>query len=188
MDKVNIGKQGYTLPMPQAILGTHYEDHPNYMALGWASRVNYKPALIGIGINKGHASHQAILQTNEFSINFPTVEMVKKTDYVGLVSAKRTDKSAVFDCFYGELKKAPLIRECPLSLECRVYKIVDLPTNSFIIGEIVGTWCEERYMTDNSPDIEKISPFVLTMPDNRYWEIGRCVGYAWKDGKALKQK
>lgn len=186
MDKISIGPQGFTLPMPLAILGTHYNGSANYMTLGWITRINFKPALLGIGVNKGHASHNAILETGEFSINFPSTEMVKVTDYVGLVSARNTDKSELFDRFYGKLKSAPLIKECPLSLECKLYDTVDMPTNTFFIGEIVETWCEERFMTEGVPDISKIKPFVLTMPDNRYWEVGRCIGHAWRDGKALK--
>ena len=188
MEKVNIGNQAYALPMPQTILGTHFDGKPNYMALGWTSRVNFKPALIGAGVNKGHATHKAIRETKEFSINFPSVDMVTVTDYVGLVSGKRTDKSEVFEAYYGELKSAPLIKECPLSIECRLYDAVNFPSNTFFIGEIVGTWCEERFMTDGNPDIKKINPFVLTMPDNRFWSIGDCVGHAWKAGKALKTK
>lgn len=186
MEKINIGTNGFTVPMPLALLGTHYNEKPNYMALGWVTRVNFKPPLIGICVNKDHASHEAILENGEFSINFPTTEMVKVADYVGLVSGKCTDKSELFDRCYGTLKAAPLIKECPLSLECTLYNTVDMPTNTFFIGEIVGTWCEERFMTEGIPDISKMKPFVLTMPDNRYWEIGRCVGHAWQDGKALK--
>ena len=33
----------------------------------------------------------------------------------------------------------------------------------------------------------KIKPFVLTMPDNRYWALGECIGKAWQEGKILKQ-
>ena len=188
MEKINIGQQGYALPMPQAILGTHKEGRPNNMALGWVSRVNFKPALIGVGVNKGHESNRAILETGEFSVNFPSVDLVRETDYVGLVSGRKTDKSQLFDAYYGELKSAPLIRECPLAIECRLHEAVEFPTNHWFVGEIVGTWCEERFLTDGAPDIEKIRPFVLTMPDNRYWAVGDCVGHAWKDGKALKQK
>lgn len=186
MEKINIGTHGFALPMPQCIVGTRYEGKANYMAVGWVTRVNFKPQLIGIGINKGHATNAGIRECGEFSINFPSVDMVSVTDYVGLVSGKREDKSGLFDAFYGELKSAPLIRECPLSMECRLYEAVELPTNTFFIGEIVGTWCEERFMTDGHPDIKKINPFVLTMPDNRFWAIGDHVGDAWKAGKALK--
>ncbi|WP_290920708.1 flavin reductase family protein [Halodesulfovibrio sp.] len=186
MEKINIGSQGFPIPMPMAILGTHHNGSPNYMALAWVARMNFKPPLLGIAVNNKHASNTAIRETKEFSVNFPSTEMVKVSDYVGLVSGKRTDKSELFDRCYGELKAAPLIKECPLSLECKLYDTVEMATNTFFVGEIVGTWCEERFMTDGVPDIEKIKPFVLTMPDSRYWEIGRCIGHAWQDGKGLK--
>lgn len=186
MKKQNIGVQAYPFPMPLTILGTHLNGKPNYMTLGWVSRVNYKPPLIGIGVNKANITHEAILESKEFSINFPSSDMMAVADYVGLISGKRVDKSTIFACEYGTLKAAPLITDCPLSIECKLYQAIELPTNYFFIGEIVGTWCEERFMTGSSPDIEKMKPFVLTMPDNRYWQIGACIGSAWKEGKALK--
>jgi hypothetical protein len=65
---------------------------------------------------------------------------------------------------------------------------VQLPSNSFLIGEIVGAYSEERFLTDGVPDIKKINPFLLTMPDNGYWSVGELVGRAWSDGKAMKKR
>ena len=166
MAKVNIGEQAYVLPMTTTILGSRLEERPNFMALGWLTRVNFKPPMLGVAVSQGHGSHRAIVETGEFSVNFPTVEMVEITDYVGLVSGKRVDKSKLFDVFYGELKNAPMISECPLTMECKLVKTVGLPTNSFFIGEIVGAYSEERFLTNDVPDIKKINPFLLTMPDN----------------------
>jgi flavin reductase (DIM6/NTAB) family NADH-FMN oxidoreductase RutF len=188
MAKLNIGDQAYVLPMATTILGSHLEDRPNFMALGWLTRVNFKPPMLGVAVNQGHASHGAIIETREFSVNFPTVEMVEITDYVGLVSGKRVDKSKLFTIFYGELKGAPMIRECPLTMECKLVKTVALPTNSFFIGEIVGAYSEERFLTHGVPDIKKINPFLLTMPDNGYWSVGELIGRAWSDGKSMGKR
>jgi flavin reductase (DIM6/NTAB) family NADH-FMN oxidoreductase RutF len=188
MTKVDIGEQAYVLPMATTILGSLLEDRANFMALGWLTRVNFKPPMLGVAVNQGHASHAAIIETGEFSVNFPTVEMVEVTDYVGLVSGKRVDKSGLFNLFYGKLKGAPMISECPLSMECKLVETVELPTNSFFIGEIVGAYSEERFLTDGVPDIKKINPFLLTMPDNGYWSVGELVGRAWSDGKAMKKR
>ncbi len=186
MSKIELGPQTFVLPMAQTILGCHLHDKPNFMALGWLSRVNAKPAMLGVGVNKVNQTHNAIIASGEFSVNFPTVDMVAITDYTGLVSGKRVDKSRLFDLFYGVLKAAPMIKQCPLTIECKLHQQVELPTNSFFIGEIVNAYSEEKYLTEGKPDIKKINPFVLTMPDNRFWAIGDCVGQAWKDGKALK--
>ena len=187
MARVNIGDQAYVLPMATTILGSHLEDRANFMALAWLTRVNFKPPMLGVAVNQGHASHGAIVETGEFSVNFPTVEMVKITDYLGLVSGKRIDKSNLFNIFYGELKKAPMISECPLTIECKLVKTVELPTNSFFIGEIVRAYSEEQFLTDGVPDIKKIKPFLLTMPDNGYWSVGELIGRAWRDGKSMEK-
>lgn len=176
----------YALPTTQLILGTRVDDKVNFMALAWATRVNAKPPLISIAVHQNHMSHRGILQNKEFSLCMPNRALLAKTDYVGLVSARKVDKSALFEVFYGELEHAPLIRECPLNLELQLHDAVDLPTNTLFIGEITGTWCEEKCLTDGVPDIVKIDPFILTMPDNRYWSIGDQAGNAWKDGKSMK--
>jgi flavin reductase (DIM6/NTAB) family NADH-FMN oxidoreductase RutF len=180
-------KNLFCLPWTQTILGTHLEGRVNYMALDWLTRVNFTPAMLGICVNKGNASHDAIVGTGEFSINVPSTDMVEITDYTGLVSGKRSDKSELFEVYYGELKAAPLIQQCPLNIECRVTQRVDLPTNSFFIAEIVNIYCDEIFMTDSKPDIAKIKPFVLTMPDNNFWALGACIGKAWHAGKKFRK-
>jgi flavin reductase (DIM6/NTAB) family NADH-FMN oxidoreductase RutF len=180
-------KNLFCLPWAQTILGTHLNGKVNFMALDWLTRVNFKPAMLGICVNKINASHGAIIDTGEFSVNLPSSDMVEITDYTGLVSGKRTDKSDLFEVYYGELKSAPLIKSCPLSIECKVSQNVDLPTNSFFIAEIINIYTEDIYLTDGKPDIEKMKPFLLTMPDNRFWSIGGCVGNAWNAGKKIKE-
>jgi flavin reductase (DIM6/NTAB) family NADH-FMN oxidoreductase RutF len=178
----------FCLPWTQTILGTHLQGRINFMALDWLTRVNFDPAMLGICVNRLNASYEAILETGEFSVNVPSVEMVAVTDYTGLVSGRRVDKSRLFEVFYGELGAAPMICQCPLTMECRVSHQVELPTNCFFIAEIVSLYSEDRYLTDNRPDAEKIKPFLLTMPDNRYWAIGDCVGKAWDAGKPLRKQ
>ncbi|RJQ54817.1 MAG: flavin reductase family protein [Nitrospiraceae bacterium] len=188
MPKLTIEKNLFCLPWTQTILGTHLEGKMNFMALDWLTRVNYDPAMIGICVNRMHASSSAILSTGEFSINVPSADMVAVTDYTGIVSGKKVDKSKLFDVFYGELKSAPMIANCPVNLECKVSQRVELPTNYFFIAEIMNIYTEDRFLTDGKPDVKKINPFVLTMPDNRYWSIGECIGKAWHEGISIRER
>lgn len=98
------------------------------------------------------------------------------------------DKSGLFAVFYGELRAAPMIADCPLTMECKVLQTVDLPTNSFFIAEIISMYIEERFVTEGNPDVKKMNPFLLTLPDNNFWSIGECVGKAWNSGKNSKRK
>jgi flavin reductase (DIM6/NTAB) family NADH-FMN oxidoreductase RutF len=69
--------------------------------------------------------------------------MVAKTDYCGLVSGGKNDKSDLFDVFYGELKQAPIIAECPVRIACTVYTVVTLPFDILYIGEAKEVFTEE---------------------------------------------
>lgn len=80
-----------------------------------------------------------------------------------------------------------MIKECPLSLECRLDDLYEMPTSTLFIGEIVSTYTEKKYLTDDKPDIKKINPAVLTMPDNNYWSIGENIAKAWNIGKNFKK-
>ena len=188
MAKVVIEKNLFCLPWTQTLLGTHVNGKPNFMALDWLTRVNYQPAMLGICVNRGHASNAAIRETGQFSVNIPTVDMVAVTDYCGIVSGKTTDKSKLFEVTYGDLPAAPLIRDCPMNIECKLVQVVDLPTNTFFIGEIVNIRCEEAFLENGKPDVKKVRPFLLTMPDNRFWAVGEQVGNAWQDGVYCKEE
>ena len=174
------------IPMPVSLVGSIVNQKVNFMAVGWVTRANANPPMIAVGIGRHHYTGNGIIEKKEFSVCFPSTELIKKTDYVGLVSGKDVDKSGVFTVFYGEQTGAPLIEECPLNLECRLVDTVTLPTNHLFIGEIVGAYAQEKYVTGNVQQMAEMNLFLLTMPDNTYWSFGEALGQAWKIGKELK--
>jgi flavin reductase (DIM6/NTAB) family NADH-FMN oxidoreductase RutF len=188
MNKIKIDSgAAFLYPMPMVLVGSVVEGRANFMAVGWVSRVNYKPPLFAIALGPHH-TNKGIHENREFSINIPDVSLIQKTDYCGLVSGSKADKSKLFNVFYGESDKVPLIKECPVCMSCSVYDAVKLPFNTLYIGEPKEVFTEEKYMTDNKLDIKKINPFTLTMPDNHYWSVGENLGKAWNIGKNLKKK
>lgn len=188
MNKIKIDSgAAFLYPMPMVLVGSVFERRPNFMAVGWVSRVNFKPPLFAIALGPHH-TNKGIDENRAFSINIPDVSLIEKTDYCGLVSGSKTDKSEVFNVFYGESDNVPLIEECPVCMSCSVCDAVKLPSNTLYIGEPKEVFTEEKYMTDNQLDIKKINPFTLTMPDNRYWSVGENLGTAWNIGKNLKKK
>lgn len=174
-------------PLPVTLIGSLVQGRPNFMTAAFVTRVSVKPLLIGVAIAHDHYTTPGIRETGAFSVCLPGPELVDKTDYCGLVSGRNTDKSGLFDVFYGELGTAPLIRECKLCLEVRLTQVVPIPTDDFYIGEIVAAWADPDILTDGRPDVEKYHPLLLTMPDNRYWTLGTPVADAWCVGKVLKK-
>ena len=188
VEKIRINNNVFVYPMPVTLLGANVKGKANFMALGWVSRVNATPPMIGAGVHKSHYTVEGIQENGNFSINFPGVEMIRETDFCGLFSGKNLDKSSLFKVFYGELETAPMIKECTLNLECRLVKTLEFPTNYLFVGEIIAAYSEEQYLTQGKPDIKKMEPLLLTMPDNSYWLVGDYAGAAWKIGKNRTQE
>jgi flavin reductase (DIM6/NTAB) family NADH-FMN oxidoreductase RutF len=184
MEKQQI-QNNFFIPMPVVLVGTQVNGKDNFITVGWCARANANPPMIVCGIGNHHYTPKGIAETKTFSVNIPSSALLEKTDYCGIVSGEKTDKSGIFDVFYGSLKTAPMIKECPVSLECRLVKTVPLPTNTLFIGEITGAYADGRVMKDKKPDFPEIDPLFLTMPDNRYWTLGKYAGDAWSAGKKL---
>jgi flavin reductase (DIM6/NTAB) family NADH-FMN oxidoreductase RutF len=176
------------LPMPVVLVGSIVSGRPNYMAAGWVSRVNFAPPLIGVSLSKDHHTSRGIEENDTFSLCFPGRDLVAKTDYCGLVSGKDVDKSAVFTTYFGDTGTAPLIEECPLCLELKLYETFELPGDNVYVGEIVAAYAEETQLVKGAPDVKAMDLFFLTMPDNNYWLLGEKVADAYSVGDALIDK
>jgi flavin reductase (DIM6/NTAB) family NADH-FMN oxidoreductase RutF len=114
--------------------------------------------------------------------------MVEVTDYCGIVSGKKSDKSGIFDLFYGELKTAPMIKDCPLAMECKLVELMESSLNEIFIGQIIGIYTEEKFLTDGALDFGKMRPLILSQPDTSYWSLGGPIAKAWNIGKEYKAK
>jgi len=186
MEKTPINTN-FFIPMPVVLVGTQVDGKANFMAVGWCTRANANPPMIVCGIGNHHHTPKGIRQSGTFSVNIPSRDLLVKTDYCGLVSGAKVDKSGVFSVFYGKLGNAPMIRECPVALECRLVQSVPLPTNTLYIGEIAGAWADPHVIKDGKPDFPALDPLLLTMPDNTYRTLGSEAGKAWSAGLALKK-
>jgi len=186
MEKVMLGKitVGAT---PAIIAGALVNGKPNYLAMGNYGGISPRPPpLVYLSVNKAHYTNAGIKETGYFTVNIPSKDLVQKTDYVGLVSGKDTDKSKVFTTFYGTIDKAPMISECPVNIVCKLVQLVDQPTQEIFIGEVVETWVAKDCITNDKPDIKKINPLMLA--GGGYWELGNRVGNPFVDGKVLIKK
>ncbi|NHJ21065.1 MAG: flavin reductase family protein [Candidatus Lokiarchaeota archaeon] len=191
MEKKKIEVGPYLYPMPLVLIGANVGGKANFMPLAWISMVEHEPYIISISSYQTHFTNNGIIENLTFSINIPSESMIEATDYCGLKTGEKIDKSQVFEVFYGELKTAPMIKQAPLNLECRLVNTIN--TKEFIsteskghfifFGEIIQAYADETYLTNGMPDITKMKPFSLTQADRSYWNIGKKIGSAWYIGK-----
>ena len=186
--KQKLGRINALYPSLTTIVGAHVNGRPNFLAVAHVGIMNHgEPQYLSFGINKLHYTNQGIHSNRELSVNLPSQDLVAETDYVGLVSGKKTDKSKLFEVFYGELAAAPMIVACPVTMECRLHSVLDFTTHGIFIAEVVQTHADESVLTDGHVDIAKVRPLLFDMASKRYWSLGPDVAGAWHEGLKLKK-
>jgi len=186
--KKKLGGVNVLYPTPTVLAGATVNEKPNFIAIAHIGIMNHAtPEYISLSMAKRHYTNIGIKENKTYSVNIPSESLVAETDYCGIFSGRNTDKSGLFDVFYGELKTAPMIRNCPVNMECRLYDVVDLPTHEVFIGEIVQTYADESVLSNGSVDIARIRPLLFDMSSKKYWSLGRVIADCWNVGKKLKQ-
>ena len=184
MEKVEARR--YDPPLPVSLIGSKAGNQVNFMTCAWFTRVEVDPYLFGISIQKTHFSHKAIMENKCFSINIPSVDLLARVDAVGMVSGREYDKSQVFDVFYGDNEKTPMVDGSIVSFECEVVNSVDLVeadeahprAHTLFIGKVKNVWVNKKAVKDNALDYKTFNPIIWTLSPNSYWTIGENKGRA----------
>jgi flavin reductase (DIM6/NTAB) family NADH-FMN oxidoreductase RutF len=186
MEKRTVGPMPYMSVMPTVLVGANVKGKPNYMTAAWATVACMAPPMVCVALNKERYTVKGIEENGTYSLNVPSVKQVVEADHCGLVSGTKEDKSNVFRSYYGTLKTAPLAEECPVNIECRLFKSVDCGSHRLYIGEVVEIHADTSCLTDGKPDIEKINPIIYAQAT--YFGVGRQVGKAFSAGKGYRKK
>jgi flavin reductase (DIM6/NTAB) family NADH-FMN oxidoreductase RutF len=111
----------------------------NIITLAWHTPVSFDPPLVAIFIGKTCFSNQLIKEGKEFVISIPTEDMGEKALLIGSKSGKEIDKfsEAKLTQLKSSKVKPPLIKECPISIECKLVKEVEAGDHTIFIGEVV---------------------------------------------------
>ena len=183
----NFGAKPILYPQPVFIIATYGEGGvPNAMNAAWGGLS--EETEIMICISAGHKTTKNILERGAFTVSMGTADTVVACDYVGVVSGNDVpDKfeRAGFHAVPSELVDAPIIKELPMALECKL-KSYDENTCR-LIGEIVNVSCDEAYLdAEGRINTAKLRPITFDPSRNEYLVIGEKVGNAFRDGLALK--
>ena len=185
MEKIKLGPSTHLYPKPTVLVGTMVGGKPNFMTASWCSIACQKPPAISVAINKVRYTLKGIEENGTFSINIPGVDLARKTDYCGIYSGKKRDKSGVFEVDDGVLKSAPLVHECPVNLECRVVHSLELGSHILVVGEVIETHVAKDCLSDEKVDAGKVDPLIFASGTVHYHRLGEPVGRAFHMGKTF---
>ena len=187
MTKKALGPQPLLWAHPTVLVGAMVDGKPDFAAVAWTGVAASKPPAVTIALQHHRYSLKGIRKNYTFSINIPSADIVKETDYCGLISGSKTDKVAdcKFTVFYGKLPTAPLIEQCPINLECEVVQFIDMGSHLLIIGTVTEVYATEECLTDGKPDVLKVKPFTFFPP--KYRLIGVPIADTFKSGREIKE-
>lgn len=190
MNKVPLGQDMLFYPRPTFLVGAVVDGKPNFMVVAGGGGVNSDPLMIALPIMHARYTLKGMRQNMAFSVNVPSADLVRETDYCGTESGSEVDKVEVckFRVFYGKLDKAPLIEQCPLNVECEVAHTLNLGTHTLILGRVGQIYCSEDCLTDGKPDLSKVNPIIYTTQLGKYLTAGPVIADARSIGQELKAK
>ena len=99
-----------------------------------------------------------------------------QVDYCGTKSGKEVDKFKEANLTKETSKnvKAPSIKECPISLECKVKEIKELGSHHMFIGEVVGVNANKEIIENGKINLGKAN--LITYLGNEYYVANKKVG------------
>ena len=165
-------------PVPAVMVSVaDKEGNANIITVAWAGTVCTNPPMLTISIRPERYSYHMIRETGEFVVNLTTEELARATDYCGVRSGRDTDKWADMGLTKEKASEVsvPLIRECPVNLECRVVRVDELGSHHMFIADVVAVDVDEAYM-DEKDTFHLSMAKPLAYSHGRYYGMGEELG------------
>ncbi len=178
MTKRQLGAKVMLYPVPVVLLASSdREGNLNVMTVAWAGVANSDPPVIGVAIRPSRHSHAMIQDVGQFTVNVPTVAQLREADRAGLLSGRHVDKFAALGLTPEKSRhlRVPVIRECPVNVECKLRQVVNLGSHDLFLGEVVEVHADASVLDQNGNfDASKVSAFCYVLGE--YWSLGERLG------------
>lgn len=137
------------LPVIMASLGETPEDY-NIITIAWTGIINSEPPMTYLSIRKSRHSHPLLIKSKDYVINLPSEKLAFATDFCGVKSGKDLNKFEAQNLtpIPGEIVKAPMIKECPINIECRVVDVISYPSHDMFVSEILKVHADEDLLDE----------------------------------------
>lgn len=139
-------------PVPKTIVSCRDKSgRNNALVVGFTSNVSLDPVMVMTGIVPTRFSHHMVKETGCFVINLPGKNFRKEYDYLGSHSGKNEDKFAALDLKWtdGDVVNAPILTDCPVSIECTVVDSIQPGTHELFIGKVEAVHVDEQYLDEH---------------------------------------
>ena len=169
-------------PLPAVMVSvSDGEGNDNIITVAWAGTVCTNPPMVSISVRPSRFSYDMLRKTGEFVINLTTEKLAYATDYCGVRSGRDVDKfkETGLTREKADIVKAPMIKEAPVSIECRVKEIRELGSHHMFLAEVTGVSVDEQWLNERgSLELAKAEPIVYS--HGGYYGLSELLGtFGW---------
>ena len=176
----------FVYPIPAVLVTSGDMEKSNILTVAWTGILNTNPAMVYISVRPERYSYNLIKENKEFVINLTNEKLAFATDWCGVRSGSKFDKFKEMKLTKekGSFVKAPLIKESPVSIECKVIEERELGSHSMFMAEVLSIDADEKYMdAKGSFDISKCN--LIAYANGGYYLLGKKLG---KFGFSVEKK
>ena len=167
----------FLYPIPAVMVSCGTMKQSNIITVAWTGIINTNPALVSISVRKERYSYNIIDKTNEFVINLTNRNLVRAVDWCGVKTGAKVDKFKE-TCLTKEacdFVNCPMIKESPVSVECRVIEKKNLGSHTMFIAEVLAIHAANEYFDEKGAfDIQKCH--LIAYANGGYYELGKKLG------------
>lgn len=151
-------------PRPIAWVGSRSDTGVDNLApFSYSTVVCVDPPIVAFAPLHFHAelkdTTRNVLDREEFSVNVVVEDQVEAMNASS--AALDADESEFdhvgIDAAECRVIDAPRVADAPVSLECELYDVVELPTSTLVLGEVVHLHVDESVLTQGKVDVQKLA-------------------------------
>ena len=165
-------------PIPAVMVSvTDGKGQDDIITVAWTGTICTNPPMVYISVRPERFSYHMIKETGEFVINLTTEELAAATDYCGVRSGRDVDKfkETGLTREKADIVKAPMIKESPVNIECKVRQILPLGSHDMFLADVVAVHADEKYMDEKHKfHLEQAEPIIYS--HGSYFGCGELLG------------
>lgn len=165
-------------PLPAVMVSCSEEGKgDNIITVAWTGTICTNPPMVYISVRPGRHSYDMIKNSGEFVINLTTKDLVKAVDYCGVRSGRDVDKFEEMHLTREPAThvSAPLIKECPVNIECKVTEIKELGSHHMFLADVAGVNVEKSLLDEHGKLCLNDANLVM-YSHGEYFSLGELLG------------
>ena len=177
-----------TAPLPPALVTVGEGESANVLTVAWTGILASTPPKTYVSIRPERYSYGLIKETGEVVINLTTESLVRAADFCGVRSGKDMNKfeKCGITPIPSTAVSAPTLAESPLSIECKVFQVIESGTHDIFLADVVNVSCDEA-LIDERGRICLDRAHLIAYAHGEYFALGKRLG-AFGFSAAKKKK